>query len=95
MNPVNVGCDKGSTLAVVNQIVSEREAVLGPLTGIGNNGTATTLTFDTDLNPPAKNAVIAPDNAGNPNIPAGSIQVCRGTIFIAGALTASTASRPT
>jgi hypothetical protein len=94
MNPVTVGCDKNATLAVINQIVSQREAVLGPLIGIGNNGAATTLAFDTDTASPAKNAVIAPNTAGGPVIPAGSTQVCQGTIFVAGTLTASTASRP-
>jgi hypothetical protein len=94
MTPDPRTCDKTWTLAQVNEAVSEKEAVVGPLIQIGNNGNLTVLTFDTDQGSPAKTAVIAPDVGGAAQIPAGSTKVCSGTIYIAGTLTAATASRP-
>jgi hypothetical protein len=88
--PKTVGCDKTTSLVDINKIVVEQEQLLGPLTGIGNDGNQTQLTFDMDQDPPAKNAVIAP----GATVPGGSTKVCTGTIFIASKLTASIATRP-
>lgn len=93
-DPTTVGVDKAKSLSDLNVILGEQEDDLGPLTGIDNDGTQTLLTFDTDPPSPAKHAVIAADSGGQSVIPAGSTQVCRGTVFIAGVLTTSTASRP-
>ena len=92
--PVTFGCAASNSLADLNTIVAQQEANLGPLIGIDNDGAQTVLTLDTDLPASAKNAVIAADQNGQPAVPAGSRQVCRGSVYIAGALTPSTASRP-
>ena len=94
-HPTPIGVAKGTSLSGLNVIVGQQEDDLGPLTAIGNDGNQTILTFDTDPPSPAKHAVIGADKNGQPVIPAGSAQVCRGTVFIAGTLTASTATRPT
>jgi len=93
-NPATVGVAKNTSLSDLNTIVGQNEDDLGPLTGIGNDGTQTTLTFDTDPPSPANHAVIAADSNGQPVVPASSTQVCRGTVFIAGAATPATATRP-
>ena len=92
--PAPVGVDKATSLPDINTIISQQEDVLGPLIGIGNDGAQTILTFDTDPPAPANHAVVTADSGGQPATPAGSTQVCRGSLFIAGALTAATASRP-
>lgn len=93
-NPTTVGIGKAKSLSDLNVFVGEQEDDLGPLTSIDNDGNQTLLTFDTDPPSPPNHAVIAADSGGQPVIPTGSTQVCRGTVFIAGVLTPSTASRP-
>jgi hypothetical protein len=92
-HPTPVGISKNTSLADLNVFVGQQEDSLGPLTAIGNDGNQTVLTFDTDPASPAIHAVIAADNGAAPVIPANSTQVCRGKVFIAGTLTASTATR--
>jgi len=87
--PATVGCAPGASLADINIIVAQQEAVLGPLIAIGNDGAQTILTFDTDGAAPAKNAVV---QAGG-GAPAGTTKVFGGRIFIASKLTAATAYR--
>lgn len=86
-----IGAPKSLSLSDLNKAVSQNEAQLGPLTGIGNDGNQTLLTFDMDPDPPAKYAIIAAA-VGNP--PSGSTTVCKGTVFVAGTLTAAIATRP-
>jgi hypothetical protein len=76
----------------INRQVAQGE-MLGPLSGIGNNGAKTMLTFQSAAKP-AKHAVITKDKAGKPDIPDGSKLVATGTIFIEGALVLCAASRP-
>jgi hypothetical protein len=47
-DPVRVGADKSSSLNILNTIVAQQEDNLGPLIAIGNDGSRTMLTFDTD-----------------------------------------------
>jgi hypothetical protein len=82
-----------NTLAALNNIVAQQEAIHGPLLGIGNDGSTTHLTFDNTPASPAVNALIAPQTGGVPTIPAGSTLVCTGTVFIAGTPTLSAATR--
>ncbi len=77
-------------LAGINAIVAQLEEAAGPLTGIDNDGTYTTLTFDDAGTNPTVFAVIAASTA---TPPAGSTTVCSGTIFIAGTKTPATATR--
>jgi hypothetical protein len=93
-HPATVGVAKATSLADLNTIVGQYEQMLGPLISLGNDGNQTLLTFDTDLDSPAKNAVVAVDQNGQSATPAGSTMVCQGTVFIAGALTHVTATRP-
>ena len=79
-----------ATMLALWGLIERKAGIVGPLVDIGNDGTQTVLTFDSDPPAPAKNAAIA---AGQ-NAPAGSTKVCSGTIFISGTLTASIASRP-
>jgi hypothetical protein len=89
--PETVGGDKNLSLADLNKLVAQQEDQLGPLTGIGNDGTQTLLTFDMDQDPPAKHAIIA---TGTSPVPAGSAKVCAGKVFVAGTLTDAVAARP-
>jgi hypothetical protein len=83
----------GKKLTEINQQVASCEATYGPLSEIGNDGATTTLKFLASM-PPTKNAVLAAQNKGVPDIPAGNSLVCKGTIFIEGALVLSAATRP-
>jgi len=94
MTPQTGTATANSTLTDINKVVAQTENIVGPLVTIDNDGKQTVLTFDSDPPAPAENAVIAADVGGQPSVPAGSTQVCRGTIFIAGTLTACTVSRP-
>lgn len=87
--PTTIAAVKTDSLSDLNKIVTQNENQLGPLTGIGNDGNQTLLTFDMDQDPPTKHAVIA---AGN-TVPSGSTQVCTGKVFIGGTLTDSVATR--
>ncbi len=88
---VNVAA--ATLLPALNHIVAQQEGFHGPLLAIGNDGSHTQLTFDNVPVSPDTNAVIAPQDAGNPKIPFGATLVCTGTIFIAGQLTLSAATR--
>jgi hypothetical protein len=95
MTPANIGAPSNFTLDELNQLVTQNEGLLGPLTSMGNDTTQSILTFDQDQPLPGKNAVIAPLQSGNPVVPANStLVVASATIFISGTLTASSASRP-
>lgn len=89
--PETIGAKKETSLADLNTIVSQQEDLLGPLTGIGNDGDQTLLTFDMDEDPPTKHAVIA---AAGDALPSGSTQVCTGKVFISSTLTDCVATRP-
>lgn len=79
-----------STLDNTNAIIAQMEQANGPLTAIGNDATNTTLTFDdAGVNP----TIFAKIQANTTPAPPNSTNVCAGTIFIAGALTPSTAYR--
>lgn len=86
--------DAGNDLATTNTIVAQQEGVHGALTGMGNDGSSSTLTFDNTPKKPAKNAVVAAQKNGQPVIPQGSTLVCTGTIFVSGTLTLCAATRP-
>src|SRR5476651_1966331 len=94
MNPDPKACEKTLTLAALNQLLAQQEAVLGPLVAMGHDGMHTILTFDTDPPSPAQNAVIAADGPGGPAVPPNSTKVCSGTIYVASVLTDATATRP-
>ena len=93
MSAVDFRMSAASTLSVVNGRVTKEEGRFGPLQGIGNDGSSTTLSF-ADEGDVVKGAVIAPQDAGTPKIPDGSTLVCTGTIFIQGVLTLCAATRP-
>jgi len=95
VNKIPVGASKNYSLEQLNLFVRQQEADLGPLVGLSNGGTQSVLTFDTDLATPDKPAVITPDKNGAPDVPSGSSAICSGEVFIAGTITAATASRPT
>ena len=76
----------------VNAEIAQDEATLGTLSALGNNGSETTLTYAM-IGLPANAAVVAPQQGGNPVVPAGATVVAKGTIFIQGALTLVAASR--
>jgi hypothetical protein len=90
-----VAVDASHTLAELNALVAQEEAIHGPLLAIGNDGSATQLSFDNTPSSPSNNAIIAPQNGGKPNIPAGSSLICTGTVFVSGTLTLSAATRVT
>ena len=92
--PAPVGCAKNSDLPTINQVGAQNEAVLGPLIDIGNDGAQTILTFDTDGAAPAKGAVLTADQGGQPDVPTGSSKIKSGQVFVSGALTGCTSSRP-
>ena len=93
LSPIGVSKDK--SLQDLNTIVSQREAILGPLVKIGNDGSKeTVLTFDSDQEPPAKHAVISVTVVGEAIIPSGSTKVAEGKVFIAGGLMGAVATRP-
>jgi hypothetical protein len=94
MTPQQGTVPANSSLDDINKVITQTENIVGPLVTIDNDGTQTVLTFDSDQPAPGENAVIAADVGGQPIVPASNTQVCRGTIFIAGTLTACTASRP-
>ena len=94
MTPTPVNVDKQATLAVINTISNQKEAVFGPLIEIGNDGNQTLLTFDTDQNPPEHLAVIATVGTGPATPPAGSTLIDTNQIFISGSKTDAMASRP-
>ena len=85
-----IGADQSLSLSDLNTVVAQNEDLLGPLVGIGNDGTQSLLTFDMDQNPPTKHAVIA---AAGGHLPPGSSKVCEGKIFIAAKLTSAVATR--
>ena len=78
-----------SSLAELNDVISQQEAVLGPLISISNDGQATLLSFDVTADPPERHTVVT---VGAP--PAGTTAITVGKVFIAGALTDLTAYRP-
>lgn len=90
---VTIGVAAETSLEDLNTIVAQKEDAMGPLTAMGNDKSQTLLTFDTALDPPANHAVIAPDKEGNPVIPSGAGQICKGVVFVKSVKTASTASR--
>lgn len=81
-----------TSLTDLNTIVQQEESMLGALMSMGNNGSKTALSFDTDA-PVASYSTITADVGGNPQPPAGRARVCSGTIYISGALSAATAFR--
>jgi hypothetical protein len=85
-----IGAAKSLSLNELNQVVTQQEELLGPLTAIGNDGTQSLLTFDMDQDSPTRHAVIA---AGS-SPPSGSTIISRDKVFIAGQLTDAIASRP-
>ena len=93
-NTITVGVVSGTSLNDLNTVVGQNEDTLGPLTEIGNDGVQTLLTFDTDPPSPVNHAVVSVDNNGQPAIPSGSTQVCRGSVFVERGLVSATASRP-
>ena len=92
--PATLGVVKETSLKDLNIMISQYESILGPLISLGNDGTQTITIFDTDQATPAQYAVVAADQAGQSQIPAGSSMVCQGTIFIQAALVHVSASRP-
>jgi len=87
-----VSASAALSLTDLNFLIAQQEALIGPVTAIGNDGTATLLTLDRYAGPPAQNArVIVKEGA---TIPPGSVSVAEGTVFIAGEKTAVIAVRP-
>jgi hypothetical protein len=76
-----------------NTVIPAEEKTAGPLSGMGNDGSVTQLTFNWGPAPKA-NARVAEQVGGSPVTPAGSSPVCTGTIFVSGKLTLCSASRP-
>jgi len=83
-----------TSLADLNAIIVQKEGVLGALATIGNAGGSTALTFNVTPQKPAKNAVITPDVGGAPSVPNGNTSFSHDSVYIAGALTPASASRP-
>src|ERR1700759_566869 len=87
----SVTVDPSASLDVINHISNQQERRLGPLVDIGNDGSATMLSFDMDLDKPAQLAVIvlatAPAPAGSTRVGAG------GKIVIGGQQTDAAAYR--
>ena len=88
--PETIAAARATSLSDLNILVSQQEDLLGPLTGIGNDGDQTLLTFDMDQDPPTIHAVIA---AAGDTLPAGATQVCTGKVFIRSKLTDCVATR--
>jgi hypothetical protein len=93
--PEILNAPKAFTLAELNKVITQKEELLGPLIAIGNDGNKTLLTFDTDLNPPAKHAVVARIvGTSQPVVAVGFTMVSRGKVFIESTLTKALATRP-
>ena len=89
-DPVTYSVAKTTPLASINTIIAQREALLGPLIAVGNDGQQTILTFDRNPPEPDPKARLVVGTA----LPNGSIAVAQGTVFVAGQLTAVIAVRP-
>jgi hypothetical protein len=87
-DPRERGFAKDNSLDDLNKFLREQEDQRGPLVGIGNDGTQTILTFDMDLAPPEKHAII---QKGNPPVSDSGI---KGKVFIDGQLKDAFATRP-
>jgi len=88
-----VSVEPAKSMAQLNTIVAQQEGFHGALTAIGNDGSVTLLTFENTPKKPEVNAVIAPQEGGRPSVPVGATLVCTGTVFVAGQLTLSAATR--
>ena len=89
-DPVTRSVDPADSIDQINIIIAQREALLGPLIQVGNNGAETLLTFDLDPPEPAHKAYLVTAATA----PDGTSEVTRGTVFIGGNQTAVLAVRP-
>jgi hypothetical protein len=76
------------------QVIPVEELEIGPLALLASDSNSTLLTFEHDGTHPTKNAVIAPENAGKPDLPEGATLIDEGLIFVAGMPTLCAAYRP-
>ena len=90
-NPYPLSYPPSFDLATLNTQCLYKEGQLGPLINIGNDGTSTVLTWDTDGDAPDKHAVIY-KNGTQPTT--GVTTVASGKIFLSDSLTDCTAVRP-
>jgi hypothetical protein len=92
-NTVTEGAPPAYTLDQLNILVGQKEDLFGPLYGLGNDGKQTTMTFNTDQNPPGTHAVLALKGSGTGTPPAGKAKVCEGIVFVVNNLQDVVASR--
>jgi hypothetical protein len=77
-----ISTDPSLSLAYLNQVITQQEALLGPLISISNDGQVTLLSFDVTADPPERHTVVTVGA-----LPAGAIAITVGKVFIDGALT--------
>lgn len=96
--PKSIGVAQNTSLADLNTIVAQNEAVLGPLSQIGHGpfdgADVTILVFDTAADPPANAAVLRQCIGGVAPVVPGATLICTGDCYVSGALMTLAALRP-
>lgn len=90
----NIVADPNYSLSDLQTLAQQQEETLGPLSGLGNDGTQTVIVIDDNIAPPDKLVILKPTVGGTAIKLENHVFICKGTCFITGIKQELAAYRP-